>query len=530
MAVTIVDDQRRKTVEQHYGPLGPHTVELTDPVIVAADDGFELTGILALPVGVAEVPAVLIRTPYNPASFPPEVTAFFLGEVIAWASHGYACLVQSTRTSTSYFDEAADGAATVRWIERQPWFNGALGLTGASYHAFSSWATASTRPSSLKAIATAMYSTDRVSSWYPGGGFALELALSWTAMQQAQGTRLEQNPYNRLPLDEADVAATGSKLDFYQERLAHDGGDPHWHPLDYSALLDDPPAPVLHIGGWSDYHRTYSWQDFERLTKSGSSVPHRFVIGPWTHAAPDSRISMAERLAWFNTHVRGDGSSRSGVLRYYRTGADPGWVECADWREPGTTTFHVAAAGRLVDTSDDAFSRVEWTYDPADPTPSVAMATLGPGDVGGVWDSGPLEQRPDVCTFTSEPLSEPMDLAGRVRAATTFCSDAVSADLFLRLLDVHEDGQVRSVVDGFLRITDAGLADGVPVEIDLGPAGHRFAAGHRLRLLVSSGAHPYHNRNLGNGEPTATATSLRKAHQALVTPVTLTLPTEFPAS
>ncbi len=238
---------------------------------------------------------------------------------------------------------------------------------------------------------------------------------------------------------------------------------------------------------------------------------------------------MAERLAWFNTHVRGVGSARSGVLRYYRTGAEPGWVECADWREPGTTTFHVAAGGRLVDTPDDAFSRVEWTYDPADPTPSVAMATLGAGDVGGVWDSGPLERRPDVRAFTSEPLSEPMDLAGRVRAATTFCSDAVSADLFLRLLDVHEDGQVRSVVDGYLRITDAGLADGVPVEIDLGPAGHRFAPGHRLRLLVASGAHPYYNRNLGTGEPTATATGLRKAHQALVTPLTLTLPTELPA-
>ncbi|WP_169951584.1 CocE/NonD family hydrolase C-terminal non-catalytic domain-containing protein [Microbispora sp. H11081] len=92
---------------------------------------------------------------------------------------------------------------------------------------------------------------------------------------------------------------------------------------------------------------------------------------------------------------------------------------------------------------------------------------------------------------------------------------APSADLFLRVLDVYENGQVQNVADGIVRITDPGLGEGVPVEVDLGPIGHRFAAGHRLRLVVASGAHPYYNRNLGNGEPTATATRIRVARQAV---------------
>ncbi|MBR7827232.1 hypothetical protein KDK95_13020 [Actinospica sp. MGRD01-02] len=125
-------------------------------------------------------------------------------------------------------------------MEQQPWFDGRLGLNGASYHAFTSWATASTRPASLKAISTAMYSTDRISSWYPGGGFGLELALSWTAIQQANGAAVSENLYNHLPLNQADIAATGKTLDFYQERLAHDGADPHWQPLNFAELLDDP--------------------------------------------------------------------------------------------------------------------------------------------------------------------------------------------------------------------------------------------------------------------------------------------------
>ena len=33
------------------------------------------------------------------------------------------------------------------------------------------------------------------------------------------------------------------------------------------------------------------------------------------------------------------------------------------------------------------------------------------------------------------------------------------------------------------------------------PIGHRFAAGHRVRVQVSSGSHPVYARNLGTGEP-----------------------------
>jgi uncharacterized protein len=515
MSNTTVDEKQRRTIEQQYGPLGPHTVELTDGVIVTADDGVELTGTLALPAGVDKVPAVLMRSPYNPASFRPEVAAFFMGEVFAWASHGYACLVQTTRTTTSYFDEAADGSATVRWMEEQPWFDGRLGLTGASYHAFTSWATASTRPASLKAIATAMYSTDRISSWYPGGGFGLELALSWTAIQQANGADVGENTYNHLPLNQADVAATGTTLDFYQERLAYDGANSHWQPLNFAELLDGPPAPILHIDGWHDYHRIYFWQDFERLNRNNSDVPHRLVIGPWPHAAPDPRISMAEKLAWFDAYVRGDGSDRFGALRYFRTGVDADWHELENWHEPETTVFYTSANQQLLAARSDLAERVEWTYDPADPTPSVGFMTLDAGDVSGLWDNSPLEQRADVRIFTSAPLREPMDIAGHASAATTFFSDAPSADLFLRVLDVYENGQVQNVADGILRVTDPGLGDGTRVEVDLGPLGHRFAAGHRLRLLVASGAHPYYNRNLGSGEPTATATQIRVAHQAV---------------
>jgi putative CocE/NonD family hydrolase len=49
--------------------------------------------------------------------------------------------------------------------------------------------------------------------------------------------------------------------------------------------------------------------------------------------------------------------------------------------------------------------------------------------------------------------------------------------------------------------------------VRLWPTAHRFKAGHRIRVQVSSGAFPRYARNPGTGEPHATAIRLRAADQ-----------------
>jgi predicted acyl esterase len=59
--------------------------------------------------------------------------------------------------------------------------------------------------------------------------------------------------------------------------------------------------------------------------------------------------------------------------------------------------------------------------------------------------------------------------------------------------------------------------DGVHhITVSLSPTAHRFRAGHRIRLQISSAAHPMHNRNLGTGEPIAIATEIRVADQEVL--------------
>ena len=51
------------------------------------------------------------------------------------------------------------------------------------------------------------------------------------------------------------------------------------------------------------------------------------------------------------------------------------------------------------------------------------------------------------------------------------------------------------------------------LEIAMWPTANTFKAGHRIRVQVSSGAHPLYARNSGTGEPLATGSSLRSADQ-----------------
>ena len=58
--------------------------------------------------------------------------------------------------------------------------------------------------------------------------------------------------------------------------------------------------------------------------------------------------------------------------------------------------------------------------------------------------------------------------------------------------------------------------DSLRLEIDLWVTAYRFKQGRRLRLIISSGAHPRWARNTGTGEPIGTTTTLLAADQTIL--------------
>ena len=124
-----------------------------------------------------------------------------------------------------------------------------------------------------------------------------------------------------------------------------------------------------------------------------------------------------------------------------------------------------------------------------------------------------------MLTFTGDPLAEPLDAIGPVLADIRLGSSREDTDLFVRVCDVDPQGASWNVCDALIRLSPGAPprdSDGVAaVRFELWPTAHRFAAGNRIRIQISSGAHPRYARNPGTGEDPLRATRLVAADQEI---------------
>ena len=132
---------------------------------------------------------------------------------------------------------------------------------------------------------------------------------------------------------------------------------------------------------------------------------------------------------------------------------------------------------------------------------------------GGYKDDTELAGRGDVLTFTGDRLTAPLEILGTPVVELAHASDNPHVDVFVRLSEVDGDGASRNVSEGFLRLR-AGAADG-PVRLELDAVAHRFAAGHRIRLVIAGGSHPRWERNLGTGDDPATSARMAPSHRTI---------------
>ena len=174
-------------------------------------------------------------------------------------------------------------------------------------------------------------------------------------------------------------------------------------------------------------------------------------------------------------------------------------------------TWRIGANHTLTQTSTISQGSDRYRYDPANPTPNLGGAIFAFTGAGSV-DQAPLESRDDVLTYTSAVLTREITLIGQAEVTLRARTSLPHADFFVRLSDVGVDGVSRNICDGFVRLDPASHREPGGtwrVTIPLHATAHSFRPGHRLRLLVASGAHPRYARNLGTDEPINTATTMQ---------------------
>ncbi len=521
----------------HLPEANPGDIVEHHDIRVSMSDGIDLLTDRYHPGAGENLPVILIRSPYGRGMQ-------FRDLALIFAARGFQVLVQGCRGTDGcggslhpMFQEQQDGADTIAWLNRQPWYCGKLGLLGTSYLGNAAWAVVHSAGDKVSAMVLHATLSDASAETYAFEGFTLEGCLVWTLeLTEPQFTAtvpallrhwLYPDPYKppmlpafeRLPLRDADRLAIGRSVPWWQDWVDHaEPGDPFWKPLNFIGGAAAAP-PTAMIGGWYDVFLPWQIQDYQAMQAAGRSAS--LTIGPWAHTSLEAwGESVRQALVLFGLQLLNrPAPPLTPAVRLYVMGAEE-WRSYHSWPPPDVdpTAFYLSANGVLSTTEPDPGEPSRYTYDPADPTPAVHGPRLGGVRATGAMTQ--LESRSDVLLFTTEPLAGSLEVIGPVSANLFFRSSLEHTDFFLVLCDVARDGRSTNVCDGYIRLRPQRpgvLADGTrQVHIEFWPTAYRYREGHRLRVIVSSGAHPRYARNLGAGEPLGDAVTFHRAHQQIL--------------
>jgi hypothetical protein len=506
-------------------------------VMVPMRDGVRLATDIYLPEGTqSDLPAILVRLPYDKCGeycFMPRIEA-------AFTTSGYAFVVQDVRGRTRsegatfpFISEVADGYDTLEWIAQQPWSSGAVGMIGESYYGFTAWCAAASRHAALKAIAPRVTAANLGMAMEPGGDdaetFALSVIVPWLSYVWIDNGMYEAEfDWSIRPLRDAFAAATkGRRSAGYAALLRRPFSDPSWMKAVYGSrdpyeIVD---IPVLHWAGWWDNCQYGQFRAYRRMCGRPEVRDWQYLIADavdhegfsWdeaprpaldqlefeegAHSSSEAEMvafveEYRESLPFFDRFVRGVDGPALPRVRWMLAGE--GWRESQSWPPPESheVEFHLVRGAAALEGVDDgglaphpatADERVEWIHDPSDLVPELILNEwhpLGPG----LPDECVVEERPDVLTFTGDPLTAPLRIAGPVTLGAACRSTFHTLHLVAKLCDVDADGYARRLLLGITAVHEPDF-DRL-VEVDLGDTGFVVEAGHRLRLDIAASCLP----------------------------------------
>src|SRR5262245_5902313 len=197
------------------------------------------------------------------------------------------------------------------------------------------------------------------------------------------------------------------------------------------------------------------------------------------------------------------------------------WQTASTWPPDGAqpVTFYLGSGGAANSlTGDGVLSSTPpltdkpdaFTYDPMNPVMSYGgnVCCTGNAIQAGAFDQRKMESRNDILVYTTEPFKEGVELSGPIVPTLYVSSDAKDTDFTVKVIDVYPDGRAYNLDETIQRMRYRdGYEKKVWMEKDkvykvtfqpLNTSNY-FAAGHRLRIEVSSSNFPRFDRNLNTG-------------------------------
>ena len=458
-------------------------------------------------------------------------------------------------------DHATDTYDTIDWlIKNIPESNGKVGILGISYDGFTSlMALVNPHPALRAAVPiNAMVDGWRGDDWFHNGAFRLDSLIYFHDQEATRGSDLSWWSDHYDDYDTwLSVGAAGDmarlhgleQVGFTGKVMNHPAYDSFWEQqaLDKILAKQGVAVPVMLVHSLWDQEDIYgNIALYKALKAQRPDNPNLFlVIGPWFHhqqrldgsaigqirfGSDTAEYFRLRVLRPFLDHYLTDDPPPVAIapVTAFETGTNR-WLALPAWPsgcEAGCSidrrNLYLQAGGNLsLGSSSAAVPDFEsYVSDPAKPVPYRPRPIHIAGDEGEtnwqtwlVGDQRDAASRPDVLSFATPTLKEPVKISGEPIANLIASTTGTDVDFVVKLIDVYPDEVGRDPKMGGYQLmisadilrgryresfsTPKGVTPGqkLSYRFALPTTNHVFLPGHRIMVQVQSSWFPVYDRN-----------------------------------
>jgi uncharacterized protein len=565
-------------VVDKYEQVLPSADFIRREVMVPMRDGTKLYTVVVMKKGTEKGPILLSRTPYDAHHETHRVASQRIVDILEvmdaeFAEDGYIRVYQDIRglhrsegayimnrplagpLNTTGIDESTDAYDTIDWLVKNvPESNGKVGVIGSSYLGFTTLMAEINPHPALKAAVPQSPMVDgwMGDDWFHNGAFrvsSLNYAVGQATNKAEGGGEFALGGSDDYTLYlEAGSAANFAKMlgiEHYpgvRKFLENPAYTDFWSLQAVDKWLAAQPLTVptmLEVGQWDQedsYGAPAAYRALEPKDTRNDMVS--LVIGPWRHSganhygydlgsltftgdtAREWRVQYVK--PFFDHWLKGAPDPHTPPVLTYATGVNK-WNSSPRWPMGSATPIFLAENGAATFQRPPAAGHYEYVSDPAHPVPFIPR----PIDMSDptqwkpwlVQDQRFVSDRPDVATWKSAPLDQPIHIMGAPEVDLFASTSGTDSDWVVKLIDVYPNDTPEPAAQG-AKPSMAGLELPVGIEIFRGrylksfaaPApvkagrvehyrwalpnvDHVFLPGHRIMVQVQSTLFPLYDRN-----------------------------------
>ena len=412
-----------------------------------------------------------------------------------------------------------------KFMEQGNWYRG-----GAQQMLFTSWLYGTQHDKMAPKLPVGVEQKDlqRIQKFY-------DMGPEMPRIDWAQGLR-------HLPVQDIIKNAQGAD-GIYEKMIVRKPNDPAW--FNGGLYHDNMPmeVPAYWFVSWYDVSSAPNIALFNHVrnaAKSKSVADNQYlIIAPVLHCSykratentivgersvGDARLNYDDLTwGWFDMLLKGqqnDFKATQPRVRYYTMGSNK-WQQAESFPLPNTEVknFFLSSAGKANSRNGDGALVVlppakdnpdAFTYDPMNPVGSYGgnVCCTGNAVQGGSFDQSQMELRNDILVYTSDALTEGVEITGFIESTLFVSSTGPDTDVTIKLIDVYPDGKAYNLDETIQRLRyregydkQVFMENNKVYKVDLTPmvTSNYFAPGHKIRIEVSSSNFPRFERNMNTG-------------------------------